>query len=144
MKRALIFLAVVQITRLSVQADAPDVPEIVAQGFAALVKDGTLAAIDAWLAGSVRETDDRYQDEAAQHMNYCFGVMGRVTGFEPVRTVVLSPSTRRIYTVAKFEKGVGWMSFDCYRPGKAWIVCRFAFDTNPSLILPPGLLGGEH
>jgi hypothetical protein len=117
-------------------------PDVVTRGFSAFLKDGTLAAIDTWLAGSAWETDDRFQDEAAERMNACLRVMGRAVGYEPVRTVTLSPSTRRVYAVVKFQKGVGWMAFDCYQPAQEWIVCRFSFHTVPSLILPPALLAG--
>jgi hypothetical protein len=43
----------------------------------------------------------------------------------------------------KFEKGVAWMGFDCFLPDKEWIVTRFEFNTNASLVLPPNILGGQ-
>ena len=121
---------------------SPPVPPIVAKGFEEFEKNGTLAAMAVWFAGSARENDDA-QDRATAKMNSVQGLFGRTSGYEIVRSVPLSPSTQRVYAAVKFEKGIAWMSFDCYRVGKEWIIARFDFGTNANLILPPNILGGQ-
>lgn len=122
--------------------DQRPIPPIVGQGFEALLKNGSLAAMNAWLSGSARDNDDD-QDRAAAKLNSVQSVYGRCTGYEIVRTVPLTTSTERVYAAVKFEKGVAWMSFDCYRPGRDWIISRFDFGTNANLVLPPNILGGQ-
>ncbi len=120
-----------------------NVPGIVSKGFDTYRRDGALAAVNVWFTGSVRENDDSSQDDAVSRLDRVQGVLGRVYGFEPVRTVTLSRSTRRVYVAVKFEKGVAWMSFDCYLPDKEWIITRFDFNTNANIVLPPNILGGQ-
>jgi hypothetical protein len=143
--KTLLVLALTCALSFSATALAQDksVPPVVAKGFQTFQKDGPLAAIDVWMAGSVRETDDDFQDQAVARLNRIRELFGRMIGFEPIRTVNLSASTQRVYTAVKFEKGVAWMSFDCYKPDKEWIVVRFDFQTNANVILPPNILGGQ-
>jgi hypothetical protein len=124
-------------------AEDNDALSIVASGFAAFQKNGQLAAIDSWLAGSARETDDDFQDQVAARMNRVQRFLGRNVGFETVRAVRLTLSTERIYVAVKFEKGAAWMSFDCFKSEKNWIITRLAFETNATLILPANILGGQ-
>jgi hypothetical protein len=120
-----------------------DLPPVILNGFTQFAKSGTLAAVDAWLAGSARENDDDYQDAVRARLDRVRGRYGQYLGFEVVRGVVLSRSTNRYYLAVKFEKGIGWMSFDCYRPAETWIVTRFDFQTNANLVFPPNILGGQ-
>lgn len=123
------------------QERAP-VPPIVARGFEELEKNGTLAGMAVWFAGSAKENDAE-QDRAAAKLNNVQSVLGRYVGFEILRSVPLTLSTERVYAAVKFEKGVAWISFDCYRPGNNWIISRFDFGTNANLVLPPNILGGQ-
>lgn len=129
---------------LAAEAYAVDdnVPPIVAKGFVEFQKNGTLAAMGVWLDGSARDNDDD-QDRATARMNSLQGLFGRMLGYELIRVVPLSPSTKRVYAAVKFEKGVAWMSFDCYKAEKDWIVSRFDSGTNANQILPPNILGGQ-
>jgi hypothetical protein len=117
-------------------------PAIVDKGFDELLKNGSLAAMAVWLAGSSREFDQD-QESATGRLNQIQQRRGRTIGHEIVRIVPLSPSTERVYAVVKFEKGIAWMSFDCYRAGKDWIIDRFDFSTSANQILPPNILGGQ-
>jgi hypothetical protein len=121
---------------------AVSVPPIVAKGFDELEKNGSLAAMAVWMAGSSREFDQD-QEIATGRLNQIQGRRGRVLGHEIVRLVSLTPSTVRVYAVVKYEKGIAWMSFDCYLAGKDWIIDRFDFSTNANQILPPNILGGQ-
>jgi hypothetical protein len=118
------------------------VPPIVAKGFDELKRNGSLAAMAVWLAGSSRELDQD-QEVATGRLNHIQERRGRMIGHEIVRIVPLSPSTERVYAVVKFEKGIAWMSFDCYRTDADWIIDRFDFSTNANQILPPNVLGGQ-
>jgi hypothetical protein len=121
---------------------AVSVPPIVAKGFTELEKNGSLAAMGVWLAGSSRELDQD-QEFATARLNQIQGKRGRMMGHEIVRVVSLTPSTVRVYAVVKYEKGIVWMSFDCYLAGKDWIIDRFDCSTNANQILPPNILGGQ-
>ncbi|MES2570142.1 MAG: hypothetical protein V4710_08810 [Verrucomicrobiota bacterium] len=142
MKSVLLLLLLALLSTASPAAE-DDVPEIVAKGFGEYQKHGALAAFNSWLSGSAIESDDNIQDQITARMSRVQAAFGRMIGYELIRTVTLSPSTRRVYAVAKFEKGAAWMSFDCYRPGRDWIIPRLDFNTNANLILPPNLLGGQ-
>ena len=122
--------------------DRTPVPPIVAQGFDQLRSNGSLAAMSAWFAGSAQENDAE-QDRAAANLNNAQTYYGRYIGYEVLRSVPLTGSTERVYAAVKFEKGVAWIAFDCYRPDKTWIVVRFDFATNANLVLPPNILGGQ-
>jgi len=43
----------------------------------------------------------------------------------------------------KYEKGVAWMFFDCYRFTTDWIVARFDFSTKADEVIPANILGGQ-
>ena len=118
-------------------------PAVILNGFTQFSKSGTLAAVDAWLAGSARENDDDYQDAVRARLDRVRGRYGQYLGFEVVRAIDLSRSTKRCYLAVKFEKGIGWMSFDCYKPADNWIVTRFDFQTNANLVFPQNILGGQ-
>lgn len=145
MMRPTIALSLCLFLILAISAQAADgrLPEVVAHGFDMFQKNGTLAAISAWLDGSARETDEPFQDEAAARMNQAQADLGQMIGYDVVRVVILSNTTQRDYVVMKFEKGVGWMYFDCYSPQNRWIVTRFDFHRNAGLILPPNILSGR-
>jgi len=122
--------------------DESSVPPIVARGFDELEKNGSLAAMAVWMAGSARELDQD-QEVATGRLNHIQGRRGLVIGYEVARVVPLTASTKRIYVAVKYEKGIAWMSFDCYLTGKDWIVERFDFSTNANNVLPPNILGGQ-
>ncbi|HEV7403769.1 MAG TPA: hypothetical protein VGO11_12610 [Chthoniobacteraceae bacterium] len=143
MKLPLLCLVAVLSLSMTVVAQEGNIPPIVARGFATYQRDGALAAVNSWFTGSARESDGGLQDDAVARLGRVQGWLGKMTGYESIRTVVLSKSTRRVYLVVKFEKGVAWMAFDCYQPDKEWIVTRFEFNTNAGQVLPPNILGGQ-
>ena len=118
-------------------------PGVVVKGFEIYQRDGVLAAVNSWFAGSARENDGGLQDEAVARLERVGSWLGSMFDYELVRNVPLSASTRRVYLAVKYQKGVAWMWFDCYRPGDQWIVTRFDFSTNANNILPPNILGGQ-
>ena len=121
----------------------PSIPTVVVKGFEIYQRDGTLAAVNSWFAGSARETEGGLQDEAVDRLNRVSTWLGSMFDYELVRSVPLSASTRRVYLAVKYQKGVAWMWFDCYRPGEQWIVTRFDFSTNANNVLPENILGGQ-
>ncbi|MDB6151635.1 MAG: hypothetical protein JWL90_88 [Chthoniobacteraceae bacterium] len=140
--KLILSLFIVLFSSLSHAAEAV-VPEVVARGFDEYQKHGSLAAFNAWLSGSAIESEDDLQDQVVRRMGKVQSVFGRMIGYEIIRAITLSFSTRRVYAVAKFEKGAAWMSFDCYKPGTEWIIPRLDFNTNANLVMPPNILGGQ-
>lgn len=142
MKAFLPVLCVALFVSSAAFGQAVNVPPIVARGFDELKTNGSLAAMAVWMAGSSREFDQD-QEVATGRLNQIQGRRGRMLGHEIVRVVPLSPSTARVYAVVKYEKGIAWMSFDCYLAEKDWIIDRFDFSTNANQILPPNILSGK-
>ena len=122
-------------------AEENGIPEIVLTGFETYQKYGAPAAINDWLKGSPFEASDK--DHGSRRMTSVESIYGRMVGFELFRTVRLTPSTRRVYILVKFEKGAAWMSFECYKPVTAWIILKFDFSTKADEIVPPDLLAGQ-
>jgi hypothetical protein len=67
---------------------------------------------------------------------------GRMTGFDPLRTVVVSRSLIRVYVLIRFQKGPLYTAFDCYKAQDGWIIPSLNWNTKPDIILPKDLLDG--
>lgn len=119
-------------------------PGIVIDGLKAYQKSGSKAALAIWLKESPMETGDYStsvnMDGLLSRIEKSYGKM---IGFEPVRTVNLSPSVCRVYLVLRFEKGPAFASFDCYKSKEAWTIPSLDIHTKASQVFPPGLIGGS-
>ena len=122
-------------------ADDAGVPDIVTRGFDTYQKFGVLPAVDAWLKGSPFEASDK--DQVTEKIRQVESSYGAFAGYELLRVVKLTPSTRRVYVAVKYVKGVAWMCFDCYRPTTDWTVARFDFSVKADDIIPANILGGQ-
>jgi len=120
--------------------DLSGTPDIVSNGLNAYLKSGAKAALDIWIKGSVRESDSETRIKFLNAMIELETSYGKMIGWELIRVVTITPSTRWVYGVAKFEKGPVWMSFQCYNPAGHWILPGFDLNTKASVILPPDLL----
>jgi hypothetical protein len=123
----------------------PAVPVIVTNGFDAYQKSGSQAALDAWFKGSPLESDQAAKGNLSVGISKTESVFGKMLGWELFKAVPLTASTTVVYTVIKFEKGPLWMAFYCYRQSSAsdWVVYSLGVDSNPTKVLPPGLMGGS-
>ncbi|MGB8352667.1 MAG: hypothetical protein WCD79_02140 [Chthoniobacteraceae bacterium] len=135
-----IFAAILALVAVC-HADDAVVPDIVARGFDTYQKFGLLPAVDAWLKGSPFAAGDK--DLVTEKIKRVESSYGAVAGYELLRIVKLTPSTQRVYLAVKYEKGVAWMFFDCYRPTTEWIVASFDFSTKADEIVPTSILGGH-
>lgn len=119
-----------------------EIPKIVTDGIKTYQNSGAAAAVALWYKGSAMENDAG----ATAHVTDLFGgiehTFGKMTGFEPVKVVEISPSVRRIYILLQFEKGPVYASFDCYNAQGTWIISSMDFNTKAEMILPQNLLGG--
>ena len=122
-------------------ADDAGIPDIVLKGFETYQKFGTVSGVDAWFKGSAFEAADK--DAVTAKMAHVESTYGTITGYELLRTVRLTPSTRRVYVAAKFNKGVAWMFFDCYKPATDWIILRLEFSTKADEVIPMNILTGQ-
>ena len=142
MMRYLQILAIVFGLVAVCHADDAGLPDIVAKGFEAYQKLGVLPGVDAWMKGSPFEAADK--DQVTEKIRQAESTRGPIAGYELLRIVKLTPSTRRVYVAVKYQKGVAWMFFDCYRLATDWIVARFDFSTKADEIVPAeNILGGQ-
>jgi hypothetical protein len=119
-----------------------DVPQIVTAGFAAYESKGSRAALGVWLQGSPASNPATTEQMIAS-LAPIEAAYGSVTGHEILRVVPVSPSLRRVYGIIRYERGPLFISFDCYRTGKDWIIPTFLTNTRAAEILPASLLAGE-
>lgn len=124
------------------RAESPAVPDVVKRGFDAYLKLGVEAGFNEWLKGSPIEKEKTMRAQATGLANTIESGYGKFTGWELIRVVALSDSVRRVYAIAKYEKGPLYVSFDCYK-AKDWIIPMFNLTTKASEILPPSMLGGQ-
>jgi hypothetical protein len=118
-------------------------PDIIGSGFDAYQKDGVQAAMTVWLKNSAIENDSAGRMQMAGGLGTLQGAYGRFTGWEIVRAVKLGESVRRVYIVAKFERGPIFFAFDCYQAAAGWTISTFDMHTKPSSIFPAAILGGQ-
>lgn len=146
MKRILISAALLLVVGLPAGAqdiDRPtDVPRIVTAGFAAYESKGSRAAIAVWLEGSP-VSNPATTEQVIASLAPIEAVYGNVMGHEIIRVVPVSPSLRRVYAIMRYERGPLFISFDCYRAGKDWVIPMFLTNTRAAEILPASLLAGE-
>lgn len=145
MKRILRRAALLLLIALPAGAQAvdrpTDVPRIVTAGFAAYEAKGSRGAIAVWLEGSPASNPATTEQMIAS-LTPIEAVYGNVIGHDILLVVPVSPSLRRVYAIARYERGPLFISFDCYRAGKEWIIPMFLTNTRAADILPASLLSG--
>ena len=119
-----------------------EAPDVVKRGFDAYLKSGAQAGIDEWIKGSPVQNDQSGRLQLVGGLTTIESAYGNFTGWELIRVVILSASTRRVYVVAKYEKGPLFMSFDCFKSTE-WIIPTLDLNTKANLVLPSNLLGGQ-
>ena len=94
MKRFIRTLIVVFSLVAICHADDVREPDIVTRGFDAYQKLGVLPGVDEWLKGSPFEASDK--DDVTEKIRRVESSYGRFAGYELLRIVKLTPSTRRV------------------------------------------------
>lgn len=120
-----------------------DIPGIVTDGLKVFQKSGGKAGLAAWLKGSPMENDTTTNISVNGLLSQVETAYGKLIGFEPVKIVNFSPSVRRVYLIMRFEKGPLFASFDCYKPGEAWILPQVEFHTKANVVFPAALVAGS-
>ena len=140
MKRLLLLFLLTCALTGSALAQIP-IPSIVTDGLAAYQENGSQAAMSVWNKGALMDT---LVDQTTR-LNSLFSQVelgyGKMTGYEPIRVVVIAPSLLRVYILLKFDKGPLYGSFDCYKTKTGWIIASMDCNTKPEIILPPGVFG---
>lgn len=114
---------------------AEDLPAVITKGLTAYKETGADAAIQAWLIGSPMEGDkDALSQSSILHQ--IEGFYGKYTGFEVIKDVDITSSSRMHYIQLSFEKGPVFTFFLTYKKGEEWIVINFKFHTEPDSIFP--------
>ena len=130
--------------RLGAQAPAlapgPEVPQIVLAGFKAYETTNARAALVAWLEGSPVSNPATIEQMLAT-LGPIEGAYGTIVGHEIVRVVSVSPSVRQVYGIIRYERGPLFVSFQCYRAGKDWIIPMLLSNTRITEVFPASLLG---
>jgi len=63
-------------------------------------------------------------------------MLGKMTGYEILKTVKVSSTTMRVYAEIRYEKGPLFMFLDCYKSANGWIIPTVRFNTDADKILP--------
>ncbi len=119
-------------------------PDTVVNGFKSFLSSGYGAAMSAWTQNSPLGL----QGSTIAALNNVFlqasNVGGNFVGAEVVRIVNFSPSSMEVYIMAKYQKSVLYMSFNCYKSASnpTWIINIINADPDPSKILPTNIMGG--
>lgn len=114
---------------------AEELPTVITQGLTAYKETGADAAIQAWLVGSPMEGDkDALSQSSILHQ--IEGFYGKYTGFEVIKDVDITSSSRMHYIQLSFEKGPVFTFFLTYKKGEEWIIINFKFHTEPDSIFP--------
>ncbi len=118
------------------------IPDVVVDGFRAYLNGGYAGATSVWSRNSTLQLDT----QAVQNMNTILltegNLAGAFTGAEVVRIVSLSQSVEEVYVSAKYQNGILFMSFTCYKQPDKWIVTAFAADKDATKIIPTNVMGG--
>jgi hypothetical protein len=115
-----------------------DIPKVISAGFDAYGAEGIKAALTKWTEGGPMEGDKDVANLACL-FSQISGTYGKFTGYSPITTKQISPSSKFIYIELKFEKGPVFGRFFCYKPETEWILAAFHFNTEPQNILPESL-----
>jgi hypothetical protein len=116
--------------------ETTDVPAIVVDGFNAYAKSGSDEAINVWCKGSPMEADLTNRMTTASNLAKFEGAYGKYIGWELVKVYTLTPSTKVVFAVAKFEKGPLWLAFSCYKATDAWNIPTLGMAADAMKILP--------
>ncbi|MGE0267020.1 MAG: hypothetical protein AB7S78_01010 [Candidatus Omnitrophota bacterium] len=123
---------------MAIRADfvhANNIPEAITKGMNAYKESGADAAIQGWLAGSPMEGDKDALSQA-NILRQIEGFYGKYTGFESIKEVEITPSSRLQYIQINYEKGPLFTYFLTYKTGETWVVINFKFHTEPDSIFP--------
>ncbi len=119
-----------------------NVPDVIAEGFRAFMTGGYASATNAWTRNSSMSVDS----VAIQAVNNVFlqqlNLAGNFTGAEIIRVVNLSLSVEEVFVAVKYQRGVLFMGFTCYKGPNGWTVTAIAIDKDPTKVLPTNILGG--
>jgi hypothetical protein len=126
----------------AVSPSAPNVPDVVTEGFRAFLSGGYASATFTWTKNSAMSLDA----VAIQAVNSVFlqqvNLAGNFTGAEVIRVVNLSMSVEQVYCTVKYQRGALFMGFTCYKSGGVWSVTVITVDKDPSKVLPTNIMGG--
>ena len=113
-----------------------EVPAIVTSGFEAYAKSGSDGALNAWYKGSPMEADLTNRMTTATNLTKFETAYGKYLGWELIKVYSLTPSTKVVFAVAKFERGPLWLVFSCYKATDTWNIPLIGMASDAMKILP--------
>jgi hypothetical protein len=135
-------LLMAQKTPAAPAADS-DLPDVVVNGFKEYKTGGYTAATNAWARDSSLLLDPLTLQTLQTYLNLIGNNSGPFTSADVVKVVKLSTSTEEVYTVAKFERQLVYLSFTCFKTGDKWIITVIDADKDPAKVLPTNIMSGE-
>lgn len=112
-----------------------ELPDAIIKGMTAYGESGAEAAIQSWLTGGPMEGDQDALGQASILLQI-EGFYGKYIGFDSIKEVEITPSSRIQYIQINYEKGPLFTYFLTYKKGTEWIVINFKFHTEPDSIFP--------
>jgi len=119
---------------------AEEAPKIVVDAFEAYKKSGFEDAAKIWYKGSPLENNTTVKMNIKSAISNIEAIYGKMIGYEVLKNLKISPSTKRTYAVILYEKGPIFMYIDCYKSPKGWIIPEMLFNTKAQMILPREVL----
>jgi hypothetical protein len=120
---------------------APDLPDVVVNGFKVFKTGGYTLATAAWARDSSLLLDPLPLPALKTYFSLIGNNAGQFVGADAIQVVKLSTTTEEVYAVAKFERQVIYMGFTCYKVGDKWIITVINADKDPAKILPTAMMG---
>lgn len=134
-----IALALVVLCSPPARAQAPAIPDVVADGLNLLLRDNRDAAVEAW--GRAWTGADTAQSATLRaSLNDIGALLGRPRGYELVQAFDIGPNVRRLYIVIRYDKQPLFAAFLIYRPSTAWQVNAVRWNTDATLVFPASLV----
>ncbi len=120
------------------------VPDVIVSGYKAFLASGYAAAVAAWSANSPLAIDGATLAGISNVLLNESNLGGNFVGADVIRVVNLSASAELVYALTRYQHGMLFMSFTCYKPSPTdkWLVTVIDVDKDPAKILPTNILGG--
>jgi hypothetical protein len=130
-------------TAASTSPATPQPPDIVVNGYKEFKTGGYVAATNAWAKDSSLLLDTQTLQGLNNYFSTISANSGSFQGADVVRLVPLSADTQMVYTVAKFERQLIYISFTCYKTNDKWIITWIVANKDPAVVLPTMIMSGN-
>ncbi len=116
------------------------VPSIVREGFEALESNDVKAALSVWLEKSSPLLRSNLPLVSSTLQGVVKEAVGECVGYSAIETFSVTDNSRVIWVESQHEYGAHFWAFTTYKSPKGWIISDFSFNTDPSKVIPIGIM----